>query len=431
MDLVLIGLNFRTAPVALREKISFQPRDIPAALERLEDEHPETELLLLSTCNRTELYVAGQSANKVKATLVESLLGSGDAALDGDHLEHFYIKEDTDAANHLMAVASGLDSMVVGETEVLGQVKQAYSMATEAKTISKVLHPVFQAALRAAKRVHTETDLCRGRVSVSSVAVEFARKVFDDLKSKTIMIVGAGETGELAFRSLVGKGAGQVLILNRSLDKAESLAAKYGGRAIELDRLKECLPQVDIVISSTSAEHCVIDVDMVKNAIAVRHSRPILLIDIAVPRDIEQGVGDLDNVYLYDIDDLQQVASENMAKRHKAVGKAQHIIHEELNELAAIFDSGSLESLMKHLSDYARRIEDVELQKAFTAEELSSLPASSQGAIRELVQRISHRMLAGPRNALRRSSRDGDNGTVVDTIKHLFSHADGEHDERG
>jgi glutamyl-tRNA reductase len=428
MDLVLIGLNFRTAPIELREKISFQPRDIPAALQRLEATHPETELLLLSTCNRTELYIAGQSANKVKAQLVDSLLGGTDIVLEGDSLQHFYTKVDTDAANHLMAVASGLDSMVVGETEVLGQVKQAYSMAMEAKTISKVLHPVFQAALRTAKRVHTETDLCRGRVSVSSVAVEFARKVFDDLKSKTIMIVGAGETGELAFRSLVGKGAGEVLILNRSLDKAESLASKYGGRAIEFDGLEGCLPQADIVISSTSAEHCVIDLGMVKKAIAVRHSRPMLLVDIAVPRDIEEDVGTLENVYLYDIDDLQQVANENMARRQKAVGSAKQIIHEELHELAAMFDSASVESLMKHLSDYARKIEEAELQKAFEAEELSSLPESSQGAIRELVQRISHRMLAGPRNAVRRGEQDGDHETFVQTVRHLFGHSRGNRD---
>ena len=428
MNLVLIGLNFRTAPIELREKVSFQSRDIPVALQRLESELPETELLLLSTCNRTELYIAGESANSEKARLVDALLGSTDIVVDGDRLEHFYIKVDADAADHLMAVASGLDSMVVGETEVLGQVKRAYSLAMEAKTISKVLHTVFQAALRTAKRVHTETDLCRGRVSVSSIAVEFARKVFDDLKSKTVMIVGAGETGELAFRSLVAKGAGEILILNRSMDKAESLAARYGGRAVEFDLLKECLPQADIVISSTSAEHCVIDVEMVRNAVAVRHSRPILLVDIAVPRDIEQAVGELDNVYLYDIDDLEQVANENMARRQKAVGDARRIIHEELHELAAIFDSTSLESLMKHLSDYARRIEEAELQKAFAEEELSSLPESSRGAIRKLVQRISHQMLAGPRHALRRSGQDGDRETFAQTIKHLFSHSDGNRD---
>ncbi|MCX7008744.1 MAG: glutamyl-tRNA reductase, partial [Kiritimatiellaeota bacterium] len=287
MNLAVLGINFRTAPIELRERASFAADDVPEALSRLCAEFPGTEAVLLSTCNRTELYTAGIDMEMRRSALIRMLL-KGTAPHEFAAAEkHFYAKKDLSVAQHLLAVVAGLDSMVVGETEILGQVKQAYMLAEQAQTSGKALAPLFQNAFRIAKRVHTETHLCRGRVSVSSIAVEFAEKVFEDLGSKTVMIVGAGETAELALKSLTERGAKDVLVLNRSHERALVLAERYGGRAIPYDLLDDYLPRADIVISSTSAPHCVIREASVRKALAVRRGLPLLLIDIAVPRDIE------------------------------------------------------------------------------------------------------------------------------------------------
>src|ERR1035437_2130206 len=258
MSLSVLGINFRTAPVELRERASFTAADVPAVLSRLGAEFPGAEAVLLSTCNRTELYAAGIDVEANKGTLIRMLLRGAAPQEFAAAEKHFYVKKDLIVAQHLLAVVAGLDSMVVGETEILGQVKQAYLLAEQAQTSGKTLDPLFQNAFRIAKRVHTETDLCRGRVSVSSIAVEFAEKVFEDLGSKTVMIVGAGETAELALKSLIERGAKNVLVLNRSLDRALALAERHGGRAIPYDLLDDYLSRVDLVISSTSAPHCVV-----------------------------------------------------------------------------------------------------------------------------------------------------------------------------
>jgi glutamyl-tRNA reductase len=420
MTTAVIGISFRTAPIELREQAAFRSDDVPAALQRLRAAFPGAELVLVSTCNRTELYTAGIDADAHKRQLVAALLKEDAGVLCADTEQHFYVKRDLEAAEHLLAVASSLDAMVVGETEILGQVKQALLLAEEAQTTGKVLQPLFQNAFRAAKRVHSETDICRGRVSVSSLAVEFAEKVFEDLSAKTVMIVGAGETAELALKSLMDRGARDVMVLNRSAERGQALAARCGGRAIQFDLLDDYLPRADIVVSSTSAPHLVIHAASVQRAIAIRHGRPMLLVDIAVPRDIDPAAGQIKDVYLYSIDDLQRIAESNLAKRRAAVDQAWKIVREGTAEVAALYEGGGLRTLLQKFDVHGREICETALQRALAKEKLASLPEPSREEIRALAQKIVNKMLAEPREALKRAARNGEWEQYARVVNDLF-----------
>lgn len=420
MNLAVLGMNFKTAPLALREKASFSTAEIPAALERLRESFPDAELVLLSTCNRTELYVAGLDAQAHRQALVRSLLKSAEPGALAEAERHVYLKTDHDAARHLLAVASSLDSMVVGENEILGQVKQSFALAGDAGAYGRFLIPVFHHAFRCAKRVHTETDLSRGRVSVSSLAAEFAEKVFENISAKTVMIVGAGETAELALKSIVERGAREVLVLNRSLDHAQALAGRHGGRAIQFELLDDYLPRADIVISSTRAPHVVIQADTVRRAMEVRRGMPVLLIDIAVPRDIDPAAGEVKDVYLYHIDDLQRLAAENLARREQAVAQAWHIVGEVAGELIDLFKVRGVGAVMRQLDDHARAVCDAALARSLNKEALAGLPEASKAEIRALAQRIANKLLAAPREALREAARNGEWDTYSKTAARLL-----------
>lgn len=421
MKVSVLGISFHTAPVELREKASVRATEIPARLHQIRNAFPGSELVLVSTCNRTELYVSGIDVAAQMAPLVGSILGaSGTQEALPELSRHFYLKQDLQAAEHLFSVAAGLDAMVVGETEILGQVKSALVQADEAGVAGKTIHTLFQNAFKTAKRIHTETELCRGRVSVSSLAVEFAEKIFDDLAAKTVMIVGAGETAELALKSLIDRGVTDILVLNRTHAHGQNLARRCGGRALEFDLLDDYLAKADIVISSTSAPHLVIRVEAVRRAVQARRGRPILLIDIAVPRDIDPEAGKLDNVYVYSIDDLQRVAAENLAKRQEAVDQAWRIVREGLAETALLFESGGLRSLLRKVDDYGRRISETALERTLAKEKLAHLPEPAREEIRELARKVVSKMLAEPREALKRASRNGEWDQYARVTSDLF-----------
>jgi len=432
-NLSVLGINFRTAPVELRELASFTQASVPETVRRICKEFPGAEAVLLSTCNRTELYATGIAVGASKQALVNILLKGASQDASSDAEKHFYAKEGSLVAEHLLAVASGLDSMVVGETEILGQVKQAYMLARQAESSGKTLDPLFQTSFRIAKRVHSETDICRGRVSVSSIAVEFAEKMFENLGAKTVMIVGAGETAELALKSLIERGAKDLLVLNRSIEKAAALAERYGGRAIQFDLLEDYLPRADIVISSTSAPHCVIREAAVRRAVALRRGSPLLLIDIAVPRDIEAAVGKLENVYLYNIDDLQRVADENLAKRREAVDGAWKIVREGSAEIASMFEGADLRKMMRRLDDLGRGAAESVLQKALARESMSGLPEKTREEIRNVAEKVVGKLLMGPREALKSAARNGrwdDYSRVVNDLFRFEDEHDAEHEDR-
>lgn len=420
MNVGVIGISYHTAPVEVREQASVRPGEVPAMLERIRVQFPGSELVLVSTCNRTELYTAGIDVNADKHRLFQILL-KGDKHFRADELEkHFYVKSDLAAVEHMLSVASSLDAMVVGESEILGQVKQAVAIADEAGMTGKVLQPLFQRAFKTAKRVHSETDICRGRVSVSSLAVEFAEKVFDDLSTKTVMIVGAGETAELALKSLMERGAKDVLVLNRSHGRGQDLADKLGGRAIQFDLLEDYLARADIVISSTSAPHLVIHAAAVQRAIETRRGKPMLMVDIAVPRDIDPAAAHIKNVYVYSIDDLQLIAAENITKRREAVEQAWIIVRQGLAEISEHFESGGLREVLRKFDEHGREVCESALQRTLAKERLAGLPEPSREEIRELARKIVAKMLAEPREALKRASKNGELDNYVRIVNDLF-----------
>lgn len=420
MNAAVIGISYHTAPVEVRERVSVRSSEVPAMLQQIRTQFPGSELVLVSTCNRTELYTAGIDVNAEKHRLFQILL-KGDEHFKADELEkHFYVKSDLDAAEHILAVASSLDAMVVGESEILGQVKQAFGIAEEAGMTGKVLQSLFQRAFKTAKRVHSETDICRGRVSVSSLAVEFAEKVFDDLSTKTVMIVGAGETAELALKSLMDRGAKDVLVLNRSHGRGQDLAERCGGRAIQFDLLEDYLARADIVISSTSAPHLVIHAAAVQRAIDTRRGKPMLMVDIAVPRDIDPASAHIKNVYVYSIDDLQLIAAENIAKRREAVEQAWMIVRQGLAEIAEHFESGGLREILRKFDEHGREVCESALKRSLAKECLAGLPEPSREEIRELARKIVSKMLAEPRESLKRAAKNGELENYRRVVDDLF-----------
>ncbi|MCX6929303.1 MAG: glutamyl-tRNA reductase [Verrucomicrobia bacterium] len=333
MKLFVVGLSYKTAPVEVREKLAVHPSRLRCHGCRLKLGGNLDEVVLLSTCNRVEIYGVTSKWNGNAHRIFQQL-----ATGEFDFAPHIYVKEGAEAVEHLFSVTSGLDSMVIGETEITGQVKQAYLAAQEAKLTGRVTNRLFQTALQTAKEIRTQTGIGRGATSVGSVAVELAERIFDhDLSEKTVMIIGAGKMGEACVRHLAKKGARSVLVSNRSYDRALSLATEFGGRAI---RFEDCLPamaEADIVVSSTGAPQVILHRDDVASVMHSRRNRPLFLIDIAVPRDIAAEVEQLDNVYLYNVDHLEAIVRENVRHREQELARCQAILSERTTALMARF----------------------------------------------------------------------------------------------
>jgi len=329
MPIVCLGLNHRTASVDVREQFALPEGRVPEMLGELCKKTEATEAVILSTCNRVEIYAAtdGKPA--------ELLDGLRDFLLNGRETPSgvLYDKSGVEGIEHLFKVASGLDSMVLGETEILGQLKAAYQVALEKKCTGSRLNKSFQKAFNAAKQIRTETNIQRGSVSVASVAVELAGKIFDTLDDRTVMVIGAGDTSEKTARAILSRGAKSVMVSNRSLERAKALAGELGGRAVGFDNWEKEFAAIDIIISSTSAPHYVIDRRKLGPLQGMRQHRPLLLVDIAVPRDIEPEVNFLEDVYLYNIDDLQAIADDYLLLRQEEVAKCEAIIRRKVLEL--------------------------------------------------------------------------------------------------
>lgn len=332
MPIIVIGLNHRTAPVTLREKFAFPEALIPAALERLRSSGLASEGVILSTCNRVEIYAHAERTDDALFPDLRQFLQECHNCHDPLN-DAIYEYKEPKSIEHLFKVASGLDSMVLGETEVLGQLKQAYDLALSHKFTGKRLNKAFQRAFNVAKHIRTETNIQRGSVSVASVAVELSEKIFTTLHGRHVLVLGAGDTGEKTARALLSRGASHLLVTNRTLETAEALAATLGGKAIPFDRWEGEFDQVDIVISSTSAPHFVLDRARLAPLMSRRKGAPLLLVDIAVPRDIDPEVNYLDNVYLYNIDDLKTIAQDYLKQRQEEVSRCEKIIHEKAQTL--------------------------------------------------------------------------------------------------
>lgn len=324
MELACLGLNHRSAPVEIRERFAVSPSHLGEKARELLELEGIDEGVVLSTCNRTEFYLSGPSAETAIRALRAKL---------GDDPEHWYESHRIETARHLCRVAGGLDSMVLGETEIFGQVKQAYREALDAGATSAVLNRLFQRVFGVGKKIRTQTRIQEGATSVAGAAVELAEKIFGKLKGCRVIVVGAGEMSRQTAQALVSRGASSVFVTNRSLERAEALAAEMGGRAVRFDEWQGALAGVDVVISSTGAPHHVIRPFHIEAVRRIRKFRPLFLIDIAVPRDIDPAVAEIEEAYLYDIDTLQQQAQEARDRRRAQIADCERLIDEELSKL--------------------------------------------------------------------------------------------------
>ena len=333
MKLFVAGLSYKTAPVAIREKLAVQAGRLRCYGCRLKLHGNLSEVVLVSTCNRVEIYGVAPAGESRVESLFQELSGT-----DLDFSEYLYVKEGVAAIEHLFSVVSGLDSMVIGETEITGQVKQAYLAAQDAKLTGRLTNRLFQTAFQVAKEIRTQTGIGRGSTSVGSVAVELAERIFDhDLSEKTVMIVGAGKMGEACVRHLAKKAARAVLVTNRSYDRAVNLASEFGGRAVHFEEFHSALAEADIVVTSTGCPHTILNAQDLAAVMPARRNRPLFLVDIAVPRDIDPDVQELPNVFLYNVDHIESIVRENVRSREQELARCEEIIEARARALMPRF----------------------------------------------------------------------------------------------
>jgi glutamyl-tRNA reductase len=414
MPLLALGINHKTAPVHIREQVAFAPEHLPEALHNLHARPGVREAVILSTCNRTELYCILES---VDSRPVLHWLGDHHALPLADWQPYLYQHVDRPAVRHILRVASGLDSMVLGEPQILGQVKTAYQIANHAGTTDTLLNRLFQHTFAVAKRVRTNTQIGVSPVSVAFAAVSLARQIFADLAEHTALLIGAGETIELVARHLHENHTGRLIVANRTLEHAHELALPFGGYAISLEEIPAHLVEADIVIASTASSTFILEQSQVKSSLKKRKHRPIFMVDIAVPRDIDPAVGELEDVYLYTVDDLQEIIQENLKSREEAAKQAEEIVDSQVNYFMAwlrIHDnaSGSIcalrrqaESLRDEVYENARR----QLLRGKDPVEV----------LRYLANTLTNKLIHAPSVALREASAQ-ERSDLIDAIKILY-----------
>ncbi len=415
--IVLIGVNHRTAPVELREKLSFAGRELDPVSLFLSCPLVR-EVLFLSTCNRVELlFVSREPEAAVQECL--RIWAEANGISVSSFEKHLYFLRDREAINHLFRVAAGLDSMVLGEPQILGQLKEAYRRAVERRATGVILNRLLHKAFSVAKRIRSETGIGSHAVSVSYAAVELAKKIFGELQGKTAMLIGAGEMAELAAQHFLAQGVEKIIVANRTLSRAVELAKQFQGEAISLEELEDYLIHTDIVVSSTGAPHYILTATQVKNLMRPRRMRPIFFIDIAVPRDIDPAVNDLENVYLYDIDDLKAVVEENLAFRRKEARRAERIVEEEALKFEAWMGELEVYPTIVALRQKAEAIRRRELER--TLSQLKGrLDPEEIEAIEVLTQSLVNKLLHDPMVFLKnRYHREGKQ--VIDFTRRLFN----------
>ncbi len=417
MDIILVGMNHRTAPLEIREKLSISCDDDAATFKKIKDISSINEALYLSTCNRVEVLAHVSDAAAAETYLKELIFSHGN--LSSEEMEQcLYIYRNDGAVRHLFRVASSLDSMVMGEPQILGQVKDAYRRSVEQEATGVMLNKLLHSSFRVAKRVRTETAISNNAVSVSSTAVELAKKIFGDLRGKNALVIGAGEMAELAAKHLIGNGVKKVTFTNRTPERALKMANDLHGDTVSFDLLGEALSDVDIIISSTGAPGYIIDGEMIATALRRRKNRLLFIIDIAVPRDVDPVVAKTDNVYLYNIDNLQSVVDENMKNRISEAEKAEAIIEEEVTGF-----SGWLKRLqvVPTIVDLRGKVESIiqgEMEKAGSW--MKNLDEGEKENIEILVNSIINKILHDPVTGLKEESENGGANPYVAVIKRLF-----------
>lgn len=417
MHLLLLGASHRTAPVDLRERLDFSSRGLERALAALMSRPAPAEAVVISTCNRAEVYVACQDPSSAVEDLVAFVCEFQQLAPEAVR-PHLYWQVDHDAARHLFRVSSGLDSLVVGEPQILGQIKDAYGVATAARTAGPLLNKLFHWAFGVGKRVRSETALAEGAVSVSFAAVSLARKIFGNLQGRRVLVVGAGEMGKLTALHLKTHGVASVLITSRTLAHAEALAADVGGDVIRWEALHQALLEADIVITATGAPTPILSRAQVAAAVPPSRTRPLFLIDIAVPRDVAPDAGEIEQVFLYNIDDLQTIVRENLEKRGAEVARAEQIVDEEARKFSVWHRAREVVPTIVALRQRFEAIRRAELERM--EGKMASLPPEARGRVDEITRLLVEKLLLQPTEQLKNSGDPERAAQYADSLTRLF-----------
>jgi glutamyl-tRNA reductase len=417
VGLIVVGASHRTAPIAVRERFAHAASEVLAALARLRDEGGAREAVLLSTCNRTEFYlVEGERSGDTDAAhaAVAALLAE---RLGGDAVPYLYVRRDREAATHLFCVASGLDSMIVGEAQIQGQVRDAWE-ASRAHS-GAVLNRLFQTSLLVASRVRTETAIGRGAASVSSAAVQLAKKIFGALQGRRAMVLGAGDMAELALECLVREGVRAAIVANRTYERADELARRHGATAMHYDACWAALEQVDVLLCSTSAPHAIVLPEHVRPALEARGDRPLCILDIALPRDVHPAVAEMDNVFLYDLDDLRAVVAANLERREAELPTAEQLIAGEVEKYWSWLAGLAAVPVLTRFRSEMERVREEEMAQAMR--KLSGLTPAQRDAVEHLSRSLMNKFLHEPSVRLRAAAANGRGLGIVDAVRYLFA----------
>ncbi|CAM3821895.1 glutamyl-tRNA reductase [Alkalicoccus chagannorensis] len=425
MHVLVTSLNYKSTPVEIREKFTFQD-DLTPALEQLRQSKSILECVIVSTCNRTELYVVADQVHTGRY-YTKLFLQEWFEEPKENFSHHLQIREDEHAIEHLFRVASGLDSMILGETQILGQIRQSFDTAREAGTTGTVFNHLFKQAVTTAKRAHSETKIGENAVSVSYAAVELGRRIFDGFDDKKVLVMGAGKMSELTAKHLSSSGVTDITVMNRTKEKAQELAQRFTGRAEGMDRMNESLQSTDILISSTGSNDYVIRKNEVKDLLKKRRGRPLFLVDIAVPRDLDPELAELDNVYLYDIDDLQGIVNANLEERKEEAEKIELMIEEELVAFSHWLDTLGVVPVITALRSKASTVQEQTMESL--ERKLSSLSEREKKVIRKHMKSIINQMLRDPITALKEVPQEDNADELLQYMTKVFALED--HIEEG
>lgn len=415
-EIVLIGLNHKTAPVELRECIAFSEDEMATALESLRNQADIREVLLLSTCNRVEVLLVTDRQGAAVETAKHFIARFNQIPIS-QFEESLYIHRGDDAVRHIFRVAASLDSMVLGEPQILGQIKEAYRKATQEKTSGTVLNRLMHRTFFVAKRIRTETGIGDHAVSISYAAIELGRKIFGSLENKKVLLVGAGEMAELAVEHLIHNRVGSITVANRTFERAVALADRFGGSAIKFEELLDTIADVDIIITSTGSPEFILTRQQLKGLMRKRRNRPLFFIDIAVPRDIDPEINRLTNSYVYDIDDLKGVIEENIEDRQREAVKGERIVDEAVIKFRQWFESLEIVPTIKAIRGKLEAIAETELKKTLQSE---SLPPSAHDTVRRMAQSMINKILHDPTDVLKRDGCQKGQSFYLDVARKLF-----------
>jgi glutamyl-tRNA reductase len=418
MKIINIGMNHETAPVELRECLATDPENTVRALDLMRDLECIKEGLFISTCNRVEALIATESAKEAEKSVISLMAKLGNMPKES-FSSNLYRNEDRDAVIHIFRVASSIDSMIVGEPQILGQIKEAYAEATRQKTSGVIINRLMHRAFHVAKRVRTETEICEAAVSISYAAVELAKKIFHVLEGKKVLLIGAGEMAELAAKNLIGQGVSSMVVANRTFERAVEVAGLFKARPVSFGEIGSQILDVDIVVASTASKEYVITYDQVKNSLRKRRNRPLFFIDIAVPRDVDPKINDLENVYVYDIDDLKGIIEINMAQRQQEAVKAERILQEEAGKFEKWLETLAVVPTIVSLRDKAESIIQAELKKSFFA--LSHLTPDQIETVHTLTRSVAEKMMNDPIVFLKEKAGRATLNTYLDVTRKLFN----------